>query len=134
MFTEEADLSGVAGVKGDLFVSEVIQKSFLDVSEDGVEAAAAVYARNSTLTPISFLLMYNFSVVPVHVCAVIGDIEEFYANHPFLFYIKIKGVIIFAGRVIDPTNGSGVAYVPQLVKTKSSRRNYFSQLFSCCRP
>jgi serpin B len=47
MFTEEGDLSGVAGVKGDLFVSEVIQKSFLDVSEDGVEAAAAVYARNS---------------------------------------------------------------------------------------
>jgi serpin B len=40
---KEADLSGVAGKKGDLIVSEVAQKTFIDVSEEGVEAAAATF-------------------------------------------------------------------------------------------
>jgi serpin B len=38
---QEADLCGVAGEKGDLIVDEVAQKTFIDVSEEGVEAAAA---------------------------------------------------------------------------------------------
>jgi serpin B len=42
---KEADLSGVAGQKGDLIVNEVAQQTFIDVSEDGVEAAAATYVR-----------------------------------------------------------------------------------------
>jgi serpin B len=39
----EADLSGIAGEKGDLIVDEVAQKTFIDVSEEGVEAAAASF-------------------------------------------------------------------------------------------
>jgi serpin B len=41
----EVDLSGIAGEKGDLIVDEVAQKTFIDVSEEGVEAAAATLVR-----------------------------------------------------------------------------------------
>ena len=40
---KSADLSGIAGKKGDLVVDKVAQKSYIDVSEEGVEAAAATY-------------------------------------------------------------------------------------------
>jgi serpin B len=42
---KEADLSGIAGEKGDLIVNEVAQKTFIDVSEEGVEAAADTFVR-----------------------------------------------------------------------------------------
>jgi serine protease inhibitor len=38
---DDADLSGISGEKGDLLVNEILQKTFIDVSEEGVEAAAA---------------------------------------------------------------------------------------------
>jgi serpin B len=45
IFTDEdADLSGIAGEKGDLFVNAVLQETFVDVSEEGVKAAAATFA------------------------------------------------------------------------------------------
>lgn len=37
----QADLSGLAGRRGDLIVSDVSQKTYIDVSENGIEAAAA---------------------------------------------------------------------------------------------
>ncbi|XP_064213316.1 serine protease inhibitor 3/4 isoform X3 [Tribolium castaneum] len=40
---EEADLSGIAGDKGDLVIDQVVQKTFIDLNEDGVEAAAATF-------------------------------------------------------------------------------------------
>ncbi|RZB39305.1 Serpin domain containing protein, partial [Asbolus verrucosus] len=40
---KKADLSGIAGDKGDLKINEVKQKTFMEVNEDGVEAAAATY-------------------------------------------------------------------------------------------
>ena len=44
----EADLSGIAGQRGDLVVNEVLQKSYIDVNEEGVEAAAATFSSKST--------------------------------------------------------------------------------------
>ncbi|RZC42731.1 Serpin domain containing protein, partial [Asbolus verrucosus] len=82
---KEADLSGIGGDKGDLVIDDVVQKTFVDVSEEGVEAAAATFAH--VFIPMS---------------AIIGEIPSFIADHPFIFYIKIKGVIAFAGRVTDP--------------------------------
>ena len=38
---QTADLSGIAGDKGDLVIDKVAQKTYIDVSEEGVEAAAA---------------------------------------------------------------------------------------------
>jgi serpin B len=84
---KEADLSGVAGKKGDLIVDEVVQKTFIDVSEEGVEAAAA-----------------TFVLIAVPESATIESPKNFVADHPFIFYIKVKDTIIFAGRVTDPKN------------------------------
>lgn len=40
MFTEESDFSGLADNQL-LFISSVLQKTYIDVNENGVEAAAA---------------------------------------------------------------------------------------------
>ncbi|RZB84921.1 Serpin domain containing protein [Asbolus verrucosus] len=40
---QEADLSGIAGEKGDLVITDALQKTYIDVAENGVEAAAATY-------------------------------------------------------------------------------------------
>ena len=38
---EQADFSGIAGNKGELAVDGVVQKTYIKVNRDGVEAAAA---------------------------------------------------------------------------------------------
>ncbi|XP_068914664.1 alaserpin-like [Tenebrio molitor] len=78
-------LYGIAGEKGDLFVNAVLQKTFVDVSEEGVEAAAA-----------------TFTMIATPLCGFMNIPEQFIADHPFIFYIKVRDVIIFAGRVTDP--------------------------------
>ncbi|RZC36773.1 Serpin domain containing protein, partial [Asbolus verrucosus] len=40
---KQADLSGIAGNKGDLYISDVVKKMYIDVEEGGVEAAPAAY-------------------------------------------------------------------------------------------
>ena len=81
---ESADFSGMTGKK-DLFISKVIHKAFVDVNEEGTEAAATT------------------SVFMVR-----ASIEEpltFQADHPFVFLIRENqtGSILFIGRIIDPT-------------------------------
>jgi serpin B len=82
-FGRDADFSGIAGDKGDLFISEIIQKTFIDVDEAGVEAAAA-----------TFLSIRAASLVPHK--------KQFIADHPFLFYIQVKKVVLFVGKVTNP--------------------------------
>ena len=78
-----ADFSGMTGRK-DLFISKVIHKAFVDVNEEGTEAAAATAV--VMLEGISRPLMFR-------------------ANHPFVFLIRENqtGSILFIGRIIDPT-------------------------------
>jgi serpin B len=82
---QRADLSGMDGKKGTLFISDVFHKAFVDVNEEGTEAAAAtgVAIKRSSIQPP----------------------QEFNANRPFLFLIKENdtGSILFMGRVTDPT-------------------------------
>ncbi len=78
-----ADFREMNGVGG-IFVSTVYQKSFVDVSEKGTEAAAATgIGMGPTSGP-----MYLF------------------INKPFLFFIReeVTGAILFAGRMVDPTD------------------------------
>ncbi|MBW3000877.1 serpin family protein [Candidatus Woesearchaeota archaeon] len=79
----EADFSGMTGSRG-LFISQVIHQAFVDVNEEGTEAAAA-------------------TVVIMELSA--GPMNNFRADHPFIFIIQERetGNILFMGRVVDPT-------------------------------
>ena len=78
-----ADFSGMNGRK-DLYISAVIHKAFVDVNEEGTEAAAAT----AVVVPTE-----NIHITPV-----------FRADRPFLFLIRHNptGAILFMGRVTEP--------------------------------
>ncbi len=79
----DADFSGMNGRK-DLFISEVVHKAFVEVNEEGTEAAAATGA-----------VMQLTAIMKPRV---------FEADHPFLFMIRDceKGTILFLGRLMKP--------------------------------
>jgi len=83
-FTDKADFSGMDG-KRDLVISAVVHKAFVDVNEEGTEAAAA-----------TGVIIGSISVKPPP--------PVFRADHPFLFLIRHEptGAILFLGRVADP--------------------------------
>ena len=70
-----------------LFVSDIKQKTFVEVNEEGTEAAA--------VSSISIRTV-SITVTPERI--------PFFANRPFLYIIKEKstGVILFIGRMDDP--------------------------------
>ncbi|MBN1805663.1 MAG: serpin family protein [Sedimentisphaerales bacterium] len=84
-FSGTADFSGINGQRN-LFISAVIHKAYVDVNEEGTEAAAAT-AVTMKLTSI------GPSRTPV-----------FRADHPFMFLIRDNhsGSILFIGRVMNP--------------------------------
>jgi len=81
-----ADFSGMDGQK-DLYISAVIHKAFVDVNEEGTEAAAA-----------TAVAMELGAAVPPQPPVV------FRADHPFLFFIveRRSGSILFMGRLSNP--------------------------------
>jgi serpin B len=85
-----ADFSGMTGNR-DFVMSAVIHKAYIDVNEEGTEAAAAtavVMSRAMAVAP-------NRMQPPI-----------FRADHPFIFLIRdnrSRG-ILFMGRVVNPTN------------------------------
>jgi len=86
-FTYDADFSGIDG-KPDLFISSVLHKAFIEVNEEGTEAAAA-------------------TAVIMNLKAVNGNESSrivFDADHPFLFTIHHKetNTILFIGNVENP--------------------------------
>ncbi|HZU37594.1 MAG TPA: serpin family protein, partial [Gemmataceae bacterium] len=82
-FNAQADFSGMDGQK-DLHISAILHKAFVDVNEEGTEAAAATGA------------VMTLAAVPVR--------ENFRADHPFVFLIRDNqsGSILFLGRVENP--------------------------------
>ena len=84
-FSAGADFSGMNGQRN-LFISAVIHKAYVDVNEEGTEAAAATGV-TMTLTSI------GPARTPV-----------FRADHPFLFLIRDNnsGSILFFGRLMNP--------------------------------
>ena len=83
-FTDSADFTKINS-GGELSISRVKQKTFVEVNEEGTTAAAAT------------------SVTVGVTSAGPGEVISF--DHPFLFAIKenTTGTILFAGRVMDPT-------------------------------
>lgn len=88
-FTPAADFSGMTG-KPELSISAAIHKAFIDVNEEGTEAAAAT----STVMVATAMLRPAQEPPPI----------IFRADHPFLFMIRDTktGGILFMGRVEDP--------------------------------
>lgn len=82
-FSLGADLSGMTG-RQELQVTEVIHQAFVEVNEEGTEAAAA------TAVIVGIKMIQQKPV--------------FRADHPFIFIIQERrtGSILFLGRVIDP--------------------------------
>jgi serpin B len=84
-FTEQADFSGMNGQKS-LYIQNAFHKAFVEVSEEGTEAAAATgVAMGLKSMPMGML--------------------TFRANRPFLFFIEDpkSGLLLFMGRMEDPT-------------------------------
>lgn len=84
-FSSAADFSGMNGARN-LFISSVIHQAFVEVNEEGTEAAAA-----------TGVVMEITSVGPRK--------PVFRADHPFIFIIQNieTGNILFLGRVCDPS-------------------------------
>jgi serpin B len=82
-FSDAADFSAMT-TQEKLHISLVIQKAFVQVTEEGTEAAAAtaviMMGVSATMTP------------------------QFHADHPFLYFIRDPetGLVLFMGRVLDP--------------------------------
>lgn len=86
-FNGSADFSGMDGIPHYLYIGAVVQKAWVQVNEEGTEAAAAtavvMKARGAPEPP-----------PPV-----------FRADHPFVFLImdRATGSILFCGRVVNPS-------------------------------
>ncbi|MBD1937477.1 serpin family protein [Microcoleus sp. FACHB-68] len=80
-FSPNSDFSGMNGQK-DLFISNVIHKTFADVNEAGAEADAATAITAATR----------------------GSGNAFKADHPFIFLIRDaeSGSVLFLGRMVNP--------------------------------
>lgn len=83
IFNKDANLTAMSDKK-ELFLSKIVHKSFIEVNEEGSEAAAA-----SGMIAISRMAVLYPQVI---------------VDHPFLFLIKIRktGTILFMGRVMHP--------------------------------
>merc|ERR1712165_195076 len=85
LFVRSADLSGISNEA--LSASEAVHQAFIEVNEEGTEAAAATAA-----------------VVGLRTAQ--QRTRQFFADRPFLFavYDFAHGVTLFAGKVVNPNN------------------------------
>ncbi len=96
--SKNADFSGMAETYPEkLYITQVIHKAFVEVDEQGTEAAAAT----AVIIGASITTSVNIYVPPV----------PFVVDHPFIFTIceNSTGAILFMGRVneLDPASDTG---------------------------
>jgi serpin B len=89
--SNSADFSAMTGNKN-LLISAAIHKAYIDLDENGTEAAAATAVVMAMATAVQSRTPPPPPIV-------------FTADHPFLFLIRDNesGGILFMGRVVDPT-------------------------------
>jgi serpin B len=100
-FEPEADFSAISK---NLFIGGAVHKTFLELNEEGTEAAAAT------------VIQYEVGSLPPERPPV-----HFDANHPFVFFIQDNDsqAMLFVGRIIDPTER-----IPESVKLKTCVRDH----------
>ncbi|XP_057668301.1 serine protease inhibitor 3/4-like isoform X4 [Diorhabda carinulata] len=92
VFTENADFSGMLKSPEPLCISKVIHKAFIEVNEEGAEAAAATVVR------VALKYSSNFKL----------STEKFIVKHPFVIILVRRNPgneqnhILFTGRIRDP--------------------------------
>jgi len=81
----KADFSGITG-EPDLYITDVVHKAYVDVNEEGTEAAAATG------------VVMGLKSMPT------GEPIQVKIDRPFLFLIRDveTGVVLFMGRVVQP--------------------------------
>lgn len=86
-FSDYADFSGIT-TETALKISEVVHKAFVEVNEEGTEAAAA--------TAVGMMRLTSVRMLPPP--------KTFTADHPFLFFIRDRATntILFSGHVTNP--------------------------------
>ncbi len=83
-FDANADFSGMGWPKGKLWISQIKHKAFVEVNEEGTEAAAATAVEITTESAVMY--------------------PTFRADHPFIYLIRDNktGSILFLGRMANP--------------------------------
>ncbi|XP_051190042.1 putative serpin-Z8 [Lolium perenne] len=93
-----------------LHLQEVFQKAVIEVNEEGTRAAAVTMSFGK---------------------AKCGRRVNFVADHPFAYFIIEEGsdAVIFAGHVVDPSNGSRVVIppFPSSVQEDTTRKTKFDE-------
>jgi serpin B len=86
-FSDYADFTGIGDER--LKIDDVLHKAFVDVAEEGTEAAAATAVTMMKCTAMRPLI----------------EPKRFIADHPFLFIIRNRktDTILFQGRLTDPS-------------------------------
>jgi len=81
-FGSESDFSGMTRTP-DLWLSDVVHKAYVEVNEEGTEAAAATRVEAYSK----------------------GRPRNFSADHPFIFLVRENrtGSVLFLGRIVDPS-------------------------------
>ncbi|MCI0703177.1 MAG: serpin family protein [Planctomycetia bacterium] len=84
-----ANFRGMSDHTQGLYISRVLHKAFVELDEEGTEAAAAT----------AVVMMLRGAAQPLP-----SPVKEFRADHPFVFVIKHEptGAVLFMGRVEDP--------------------------------
>ncbi|XP_043069052.2 serine protease inhibitor 42Dd-like isoform X2 [Drosophila bipectinata] len=85
---DNPDLRGM--VSGPTKVSKVLQKAYLEVNEEGAEAAAVTAGMKVTLSSCVGIYRHRHSI------------STFIADHPFAFLIRDEKTIYFQGHFVKP--------------------------------
>lgn len=79
-FSEKANFSGITD--GHLYITKIVQKAFIEVNEEGTEAAASTGIVASARS--------------------LRIVQDMKCDHPFFFQIVKDGMILFQGALVDP--------------------------------
>ncbi len=88
-FSEKANFAGMNGKPHDLYISAVIHKAFIELNEEGTEAAAST----------AVVMAKTMAPMPSPIAP-----SVFKADHPFAFviYENTTDTVLFMGKVSDP--------------------------------